>query len=150
MTKEDLISLLVEDTLNEYQHMLFYLNSACHIKGFAREEIGEFLANEARDEMNHVEEFTKLLIEIGGSNVVKSALMQINTKIDFLDDLEDPKRILKYVLSMEEKVVERYTQRMEDAMSVGGVDGRFVEIFLEDQILDSKKTAAHVRMLLGD
>ena len=148
MTKEKLVNLLIEDTMNEYKHMLFYLNSGCHIQGLAREEIGEFLSKEARDEMNHVEAFTKVIIELGGGDKIIERLNEVSISAT-KKELRDVKSILQRVLAMEEEVVERYTQRTEDAAMLGGSDGRFVEIFLEDQILDSKTTAAHVRQMLA-
>jgi ferritin-like protein len=147
ITKDTFIDLLIEDTMNEYKHMLFYLNAGCHIQGLAREEIGEFLAKEARDEMNHVEAFTKVVIELGGGDKIIERLNQVSISATY-QQLRDVKSILQRVLAMEEEVVERYTKRSEDAASLGGVDGRYVEIFLEDQILDSKSTAAHVRQML--
>lgn len=147
MTKKELVNLLIEDTMNEYKHMLFYLNAGCHIQGLAREEIGEFLSKEARDEMNHVEAFTKVIIELGGGDQIIERLNEVSISAT-KEELRDVKSILQRVLAMEEEVVERYTQRTEDAASLGGSDGRFVEIFLEDQILDSKTTAAHVRQML--
>lgn len=149
MTKIELVDLLIEDVLNEYKHMLFYLNASCFIQGLARVELGEWLAEEARDEMKHVEEFTKLIIELGGSEKLQESFSRINLSTD-IKELQDPEKILTYVLDMEEEVVKRYTQRMDDAVNVSKSDpvaGRWVEIFLEEQILDSKGTAAHVRQI---
>ena len=147
MTKKELVELLKEDLVNEDHHMHFYLNASCHIKGLARQEIGEFLAEEARDEMKHVEEFTKLIIELGG--YISTGSGQNLPAFKHVPVLRTVNDILSYVLKMEEEVVERYVTRMDQAVELGGVDGRYVEIFLEDQILDSKSTAAHVRQLLA-
>ena len=147
MTESELIELLKEDLINEYHHMHFYLNASCHITGLFRQEIGEFLAEEARDEMKHVEEFTKLIIEISGDTTYVSG--NILPEFKPVPILRTVREILAYVLKMEEEVVERYVTRMDQAVELGGVDGRYVEIFLEDQILDSKSTAAHVRQLLA-
>lgn len=150
ITKEDLVTLLVRDVLNEYQHMLFYLNAGSFIQGLARVELGEWLAEEARDEMKHVEEFTKVIIELGGGDELQQALKNdLHLPLGSKDVLKTPRMVLEYVLAMEEEVVTNYTLRMDQAVELGGVDGRFVEIFLEEQILDSKSTAAHVRQILA-
>jgi ferritin len=146
MTKENLIDLLKQDLINEYEHMLFYLNASCQIRGLGRVELGEWLGEEARDEMNHVEQFIKLIVELSGDFVESPSWLGLPKEHE---TYTKPSEILKHVLAMEENVVERYTQRMDDAMALGGVDGRYVEIFLEDQILDSKSTAAHVRLILA-
>lgn len=142
MTKEDLISLLKEDLTNEYNHMLFYLAAGVNVQGPHREELGEFFAKEARDEMNHIEQFSKVIIDLGG--VPEFSMLSYPDQ----SELEKPEVILQHVFDMETKVVERYVQRMEDAMTLGGVDGRYIEIFLEEQILDSRQTAAHVKEML--
>jgi len=148
ITKEVLVDLLIEDVLKEYQHMLFYLNASCYIQGLARVELGEWLSEEARDEMKHVEEFTKLIIELGGGAKLNDKIFPLEGFRVNYSAIIHPKAILQHVLDMEQEVVRRYTERMDQAVELGGVDGRYVEIFLEDQILDSKSTAAHVRQIL--
>lgn len=141
MNKLELVNLLKEDLKNEYGHMLFYLNASICIQGPFREELGEFLRKEADDEMNHVEQFGKLILDLDG--------IPDFDKLDYpKTNLTNVKDIIQYAFNMETEVVERYVQRMDDAISVGGVDGRYVEIFLEDQILDSRTTAAHLKQIL--
>jgi len=143
MTKPELVELLKEDLRNEYKHMVFYLNAGVRIIGLHREEIGEYMLKEARDEMNHVEQFSRLIIDLGGVpdfgtiDYPKEGLMDCN-----------PKAILRYAFEMETEVVERYVGRINDAVELGGVDGKYVEIFLEDQIMDSRSTAAHYYEML--
>lgn len=140
MTKQELIDLLNNDIRNEYMHMHFYLHSAIVIEGLHREELREFLLAEAAGEMVHVQEFGDMIIGLGGTpNCLPNK---------FPDNLTSPKDILGWALQMEEEVVANYTRRMDQAAELGGVDGRFVEIFLEDQIMKSRKDVDNLKQLL--
>lgn len=140
MNKETLINLLNDDLKNEYKHMNFYLNSSCAVVGLHREEYREHLFDQAKDEMEHVRLFSELIIGLGGVPVTES---------NVFPKLSCPKEILKYALQMEEEVVANYVQRLEDAKDLGGADGTYVEIFLEDQIMDSRKDADHLKQILA-
>lgn len=142
MTKEKLVELLKADLTNEYQHMIYYLSASFRVQGLHREEISEFLLKEAQDEMSHVDEFSRLIIDLGGEPEFEP--------LHYPSPSSNPDEILKHAMVMENEVVARYVGRIEDAVSLGGVDGKYIEIFLEEQIMDSRKTAANLKeMLLG-
>jgi bacterioferritin (cytochrome b1) len=147
MNLSQLISLLNEDLAREYMHWHFYMNAAIRVQTLHRAEIQELMLEEAAGEMKHVEAFGKLIVGLGGTPTVKVA--------SFESDITDPKIILEEALKMEEEVVTNYVQRMDDAEkleSLGGVDkvhGRYVHIFLEDQILDSRQAVDHYRELIA-
>jgi ferritin len=153
MNIEKMFDLLAEDLSREYSHWNFYIQSATSITGLHREEIGEFLLEQAKEEMVHVEEFKKML---HGLNVKRNLNKNIPTKIaEFKNNISDPVEILNEALKMEDEVVKNYVQRIEDAsllQEIGNVDdvvdGKYIELFLEDQILDSRKDADHIRMML--
>lgn len=145
MNQSQLVTLLKQDLQKEYQHMLFYLNASCYIQGPFREELGEFFEKEALDEMNHVKAFTKLIIELDDNDDFLKEYLNLNVDVWIYSDV---KNILSHILKMEEEVVERYVQRIKDAETLETVNGKFVELFLEDQILDSKNTVMHVRQML--
>lgn len=144
ITLNELLDLLQQDLRREYKHMLFYLNASVLIQGPHREELGEFFEKEAADEMGHVKEFAKVLVEFD-----RLPEFEPLESGDFVrPDLRDAKRILEHVYEMEMEVVRNYTTRREQAEHVGGVDGTWLMIFLEDQIMDSRHTASHVRQML--
>lgn len=143
---------LSEDLSREYSHWNFYIQSATSIQGLHREEIGEFLLGQAKEEMGHIEEFKRLL---HGLIARRNLNFKVPTKIaDFNNNLSNCSEILQEALKMEDEVVSNYVARIEDACKLqenGGedaIDGKYIELFLEDQILDSRKDADHIRMML--
>ncbi len=56
---------------------------------------------------------------------------------------------------MEDQVVSNYVQRINEACKLqengsdDEIDGKYIELFLEDQILDSRKDADNIRMMLS-
>lgn len=147
MNLSQLISLLNEDLSREYMHWHFYMNAAIRVQTLHRVEIQELMLKEAAGEMKHIEEFGKLIVGLGGTPIVNVASFESN--------ITDPKRILEEALKIEEEVVANYVQRMDDAEtleSLGGADkvhGRYVHIFLEDQVLDSRQAADHYKELIA-
>jgi len=139
MTKEEMIQKLNGDLSNEYMHMNFYLHHAATVQGLHRSEIGEYLLEHAQSEMKHVHEFSKVIIGMGG---------KLNYFFRTIKYFVDPQEILEYALSMEDEVVANYVERMADARELGGVDGSYIEIFLEDQILDSRGDADNLREMV--
>jgi bacterioferritin (cytochrome b1) len=146
MTLQEMVRSLNNDLGREYMHWHFYMNAAMRIAGLHREEIQEFLLDEAKGEMAHIEQFGRLIVGLGGTPNVAVA--------PFRSDLVGPKRILEEALRIEDEVVANYVERMDQAVELqnnGGVDkvhGRYIEIFLEDQILDSRKDADHIREMI--
>ncbi len=146
MTLDEMIAKLNQDLCNEYRHWHFYMQAMVNVQGLHREEVGEFLKKEATGEMTHVEEFKRLIIGLGGMPTINVA--------PFAHDLTTPKDILEYALAMEDEVVSNYVYRIDDAIVLqdnGGkdkVDGKYIELFLEEQVLDSRADADHIREML--
>lgn len=152
MKIDEIFDLLCEDLSREYSHWNFYIQAATSITGLHREEIGEFLINQAKEEMAHIEEFKRVL---HGLKTKRNLDKFIPTKIaEFKNYLSCPEQILQEALRMEEEVVKKYVERIDNACSVqengeeDKVDGKYIELFLEDQILDSRKDADNIRMML--
>lgn len=152
MTIDKLIELLCEDLSREYSHWNFYIQAATSITSLHREEIGEFLLKQAQEEMTHIEEFKRVL---HGISTRRNLNISVPTKIaEFKSNLSQPEQILREALRMEDEVVAKYIQRIDDANELqenGGedkIDGKFVELFLEDQILDSRSDADNIRMMI--
>jgi bacterioferritin (cytochrome b1) len=146
MNLDIMIQNLNGDLAREYSHWHFYMNASALVQGLHREEISEFLLKEASGEMKHVSEFQKLIIGLGGKPTVKVA--------PFNFSVTTPQEILHSALSMEDQVVEIYVNRIDETQQLqelGGMDkvhGKYIELFLEEQILDSRADADHIREML--
>ena len=136
---EQMLKLLNEDLQNEWKHHCFYLHSASLICGLHAEEYREFLLDQAKSEMEHVLAFSDLIVGLGGKPT---------SLVNSFPSLSDVKQILQYSLEMEKEVVENYTKRIEQAEEMGGVDGRWLVIFLESQIEDSRKDLDRLKQIL--
>ena len=142
----DLIGLLNEDLTREYSHMHFYLHASIVVRGLHREEFSEFFQKEAVSEMGHVAEFAKVILGLGGKPTTEVA--------DIKTDITDPMKLVAEAMRMEKEVVANYVDRMDQAIAMqenGGDDrihGRYVEIFLEDQIVHSRADVDNYREIL--
>lgn len=153
MTIDELVDKLNEDLANEYSHWAFYLHAATSIRGLHREELGEYLMDAAKSEMAHIEEFKRM---IQGIITRRKLNKDVGTKIAlYPTDLSCPKAILRHALMMEDTVVSNYAQRIEDCCALqetgdseDAIDGKYVELFLEDQLTDSRSDADHIREML--
>jgi bacterioferritin (cytochrome b1) len=144
MTKQELIDLLQEDLKNERKHMLFYLQAGVMVQGLHREEIGEFLLKEALDEHKHVEEFSRLIVQLGGIPG-----QEVNS---FTANMTCPKQILLYAQNMEQEVSNIYSKRLQmtcnPSPEEGGIE-TYVNLFYEDQLQDSQSTALEIGLLIA-
>ena len=139
MNKEQMLAILNDDLKNEWKHLRFYLYHASSINGPFLEEYKELFLEEAAGEMSHVTEFSDLIIGLGGT-----ATFESNT----FDTFVDPYDAVSYALKMEEEVVSNYVKRMKDADSLGGVDGQWIEIFMENQVQKSREDVDKYRQIL--
>lgn len=139
MNKLEMIETLNRDLRNEWKHLRFYLYHASSVTGPLTEEYKEMFLKEASGEMSHVTEFSDLIIGLGGVATDES---------NSFEKFEDPFDIVTYALKMEEEVVSNYVQRMKDAQELGGVDGQWIEIFMENQIQKSRQDVDLYRQIL--
>jgi len=137
--KEALINLLNEDLKNEWKHHCFYLHNASTITGLHAREYKEFLIEQSKSELEHVLQFSDLIVGLGGTPT---------SSVNPFPTLTDVTEILNFSLKMEEEVVENYTKRIEQAENLGGPDGKWISIFLESQIEDSRKDLDELRQIL--
>ena len=142
----ELIDLLNEDLAREYSHLHFYLHASIVCRGLHREEFAEMFKGEASSEMEHVSQFGKLILGLGG--------LPGTTVAEFATGITDPIRLVEEAMRMEKEVVANYVDRMDQAIQLqenGGDDrihGRYIEIFLEDQILHSRADVDNYREIL--
>lgn len=146
MNKEDMLSKLNEDLSREYAHWHFYLHAAAKVVGLHREEYSEFFEEAAKSEMGHILAFKKMIVGLGGEPICYNAPFEIS--------LTDPLDLLKEALRMEEQVVKEYVDRIDHAQELqanGGqdkVDGKWIELFLEGQIEDSRADADELKEMV--
>jgi len=139
MTKEKLIQLLNCDLKNEWKHLRFYLYHASAVTGLHCAEYKELFLKEAASEMLHVTQFSDVIIGLGGVATFES---------NEFGKFSDPKDIMEYAVTMEDDVVKNYVQRMKDADDLGGVDGTWLEIFLEGQVQASREDLDHFKQIV--
>lgn len=139
MLLQEMIELLNQDLMNEWKHLRFYLYHASAVEGLHREEYRELFLKEAAGEMQHVTEFSDVIIGLGGVPTVQS---------NEFEKLFNIKEILLYALKMEQEVVENYVSRLKQAESLGGVDGKYLEIFLENQVEKSRQDVDHFKLMI--
>jgi len=139
MTKDEMIKLLNDDLKNEWMHLKFYLFHASQVTGLHSVEYTEMLIEHAASEMKHITEFSDVIVGLGGHPTDDS-----NQFFKY----SEPKEIIQYALDMEARVVENYTQRINHAEELGGVDGKWLEIFLEKQVEHSRQDVDQFRQIL--
>jgi len=141
MQLHEIVTLLNEDLKNEWKHMQFYLHHASAITGLHAHEYKEFLLEQAASEMKHVQQFSDLLFGFGVIPTIE---------INEFPKLTSAKMILEAAAAMEEDVVKNYAQRIVQLSTVvfqssaEVVDVKWIEIFLEDQIKDSREDLDHL------
>lgn len=152
MKIEDLVDLLISDLSREYMHWHFYMQAATSVRGLHRQEISEFFLEQASSEMKHVEEFRRMIQGIISRRKLNKSVPSLVA--EFQKDLTCPVDLLNFALKMEEEVVSNYVERLSQAESIQGNnpqdrdDGKYVELFLEDQIIDSRSDADNIREML--
>lgn len=146
MNKIELIDVLQKDLKNEYTHFAFYLRSAILVEGLHREELSEFFEESAKSEMQHIIQFSNMIGGLGSTPDYGP-----NT---FISHLTNPKDIVNYALILEEEVINNYAKRMDQIAlmvntgALSNADGKWLEAFLENQIVDSRTDADHLRKML--
>lgn len=150
---KELVNLLLEDLANEYAHWHFYMQAATNVSGLHRQEISEFFKEQAAGEMEHVEQFRRM---IQGIITRRGFKTEIPSKVaEFKRGLSCPKELLEAALEMEENVVANYVARKKQAEILAdgedmedSIDATYIALFLEDQILDSRSDADNIREML--
>lgn len=142
---QHMIELLRDDLKNEWKHLRFYAYHASAIVGFHAHEYKELLTEQATSELNHVIQFSDLIIGLGGVAAADSNDFPL---------LTDPIEIMVYAVGMEAEVVKNYAERIEQLTQIPIVDEqtladkRWIEIFLEKQIEDSRQDLDHFKQIL--
>ena len=113
MRMNAIIEKLNQDLKNEWKHHCFYLHNASNIVGLHAKEYKEWLVEQAASEMQHVVQFSDLIVGLGGTPT---------REINDFPSLSDPREILEYAAKMEEEVLDNYYQRISDAEKINNLD----------------------------
>jgi ferritin len=146
MQLPEIVKLLNEDLKNEWKHMQFYLHHASSITGLHAHEYKEFLLEQAASEMKHVSQFSDLLFGLG---------VTPTTEINEFPKFTSAKSILEAAADMEEDVVKNYVKRIAQLStltfhsSAEAADAKWIEIFLEEQIKDSREDLDHLMRIIA-
>jgi bacterioferritin (cytochrome b1) len=147
ITRDEMISLLRADVLNEQTHMRYYLMNASSVQGLHRGHLRTFLAGEAESEMGHVMAFTDQLVALAGP---ESLVGLISSQVL---PLTDPKAILEGAIALEAEVVKNYSQRLGQCSGLFDEDGdpfwKQLELFYEDQLEHSHTDLNNLRQIVA-
>ena len=144
MDMEKMIDLLNEDLAREMSHQLFYQHAASVVSGLEKDSLSALFSAEATQEVQHVDAFRKLIIGLGGNPYAEPVPYK---------DVCEKKDLLAEAIRMEEEVVAIYVERQDQAAQLelnGGqdkVDGRYIALFLDQQIVDSRGDVDELKQL---
>jgi bacterioferritin len=142
MNKQEIIEKLNYDLMNEYKHMLFYLSNSVQIRGLHVPEIREYFEEQAKEEMEHVKQFSDLIRGLDGI-----PFSGPHASIQCSSDLY---HALNNAISMEQEALDRYVVRMSEVVgsSLSATDKAWIEIFLEKQIEDTRQDVDKMKQYL--
>lgn len=139
MKSEQLIEMLQSDLRHERKHLGFYTQASVMIRGLHREELREFLANQAKDELQHVMQFSEAIVHLGGTPGTECEPYQFAHT--------DAYYLLRYAEKMEQEVADRYAERLRSLSGMETTAMAYLSVFYEDQIKDSQRTAWELRQM---
>ncbi len=152
IARERLIEMLQSDLKNEYKHLHFYMRAGVMIQGPHRQELGEYLLEEAASELKHCEEFARKIIGLGGIPTAEITYYPL--------ELTSAHDILEAVYLMEKEVVANFAWRLllidtmltcdPNLIMEAPVDLYAISLFYEDQLQDSRKSVEHVQEMLKE
>lgn len=153
MDRTTLINKLQDDLSREYSHWHFYINASITVTGLHREELSEFFLTQAQSEMLHIQQWAKLILGLGVSPMITCNNLVTSELSAFYYSPKTPKELLEYALNMEKEVVNNFVQRMDECDELENVpedktDARWVHLFLEDQLMDSRADVDNINEML--
>ncbi len=136
ITTAQLIDLLNEDLANEFAAVIQYTTYAAKATGLARPELVRFFQQEIPEEQAHAAFLANKIIVLGGEPTTQSAPVAV---------VSGNKAMLEAVLVAETKAVAAYTQRAEQAATLGL---KALALDLEDMIRDETNHKEQTELLL--
>ena len=138
MTIESLIDNLNDDLATEYQAVIMYTTYSAQVKGPFRLPLVEFLQGEIPDEQGHAQFLADKIVALGGVPTTDPAPVP---------PAETPKEMLERIMEAENKAVNGYIKRSEEARDVGQVG---LAVQLEDMVVDETGHYEETKKLLEE
>ena len=136
MSNQELIDLLNQDLANEFAAIIQYTTYAAKVTGPFRPELSQFLLAEVADEQGHAKFLADKILVLGGEPTTQAAsVAPANTN----------KAMLEAVLEAENRAIIGYTQRAEQATTLGH---KALSLDLEDMIRDETRHSEEVSKIL--
>jgi bacterioferritin (cytochrome b1) len=143
MTRDELVTAILSDLQNEWQHLQYYLHHMNVFRGMHTITLRPLFEAEMRSEVEHVKMFSELIVQLGAAPVLENngapGVQFAGTNV---------REILQHAYQMEVDVAENYLQRIRQAEALGGVDGKLVQLFYEKQLEDSYTDAQKFKKIL--
>jgi len=137
MNNQQLIDLLNQDLANEFAAIIQYTTYAAKVTGPFRPELSQFLLAEVADEQGHAKFLADKILVLGGEPTTQAAsVAPANTN----------KAMLEAVLEAENRAIIAYTQRAEQAATLGH---KALSLDLEDMIRDETRHSEEVSKILN-
>lgn len=137
MDKKQLIVALNEDLEGEMGAVLQYMIQASLLKGPYHHHTEEFLRQVAKDELEHVEELSEKIVDLGGKPSIKPRSFKETFQMD---------EILKYNIEQELDAIKDYSAHIKMAEDAGDVG---VRLLLEHIIEEEYGHLHEFQRLLG-
>ena len=140
MTNEELIELVNADLKNELKHLQFYLHAGVMVAGLHRQELKEYLLDEAASELKHCEQFAELVVHLGGIPETQAN--------EFPSGISCPVAILKATVEMEQEVADNYAERLRQTDGAENAMTAYCHLFYEEQLVDSQRGSWEVAQMV--
>lgn len=137
MNNQQLIDLLNQDLANEFAAIIQYTTYAAKVTGPFRPELSQFLLAEVADEQGHAKFLADKILVLGG---------EPTTQVASVAPANTNKAMLEAVLEAENRAVIGYTQRAEQAATLGH---KALSLDLEDMIRDETRHSEEVSKILN-
>ena len=138
MKKEELIDHLNEDLANELSAIIQYLTYAAKANGPYRPQLSQFFLAEVADEQLHAQYLANKIVALGGTPITVPAPVE---------EAQTNQEMLAAVLKAENRAVESYTRRAEEAEAYGD---KGLAVQLEDMVRDESGHSEETERILKD
>ena len=135
--KQRLLEGLNEDLRGEFQAIIMYRLYASLVQGPWRQELRAFFANEIPEELAHAQTLADKIAAMGGTPATEPAPVKV---------VKDAKEMLETALEAEEKTIDRYVRRREEATAAGE---HGLAVNFDDIIADETNPRDELRQILA-
>jgi bacterioferritin len=126
MSKNDLIAALNEDLAHEYSAIIQYIQYSAKVHGPWRAELKAFFQAEIPDEQLHAQYLADKVAAMGGNPTTQPAPIR---------EASEAKEMLQAVRDAEWGAIQRYTERISQAESLGEIA---LKVQLENFVADEQ------------